>query len=396
MKITTTLLLIVCFCRQSFAQSVSLSNDGSQPHPSAILDLKSSNKGILLPRVSLTSTVDSITIPHPEKSLLVFNNNEQLETGLGFYAWAGDHWELILSVGNKFVKGENRFLIMVDGISREFYVNVPESYNDTVKTPVVFMLHGTGATGKKFYKESGWVELGNEQGFITVFPTSQTLHVIDDGLAKWTTKWNVFPDVDWTFYPGASGKDDIKFFKKIIQELKSRFNVDTSRIYMDGFSSGGQMASKCAIEMSDIFAAIVSNAASFKLDTIYVPKRKLPVMFQLGNKDYGHGVHLPQSPMSHFEASLNDPNMRNGFVARAHVRNFGLHPVYTITGDTNSVRIATYSSLTGDTLNFFKFVYIKELGHKYPTEENFEPETYNLNIIACKDHWAWFKLYRKP
>lgn len=42
------------------------------PHPSALLDLNSSNKGLLLPRVPLLSTTDVATIPNPASGLMVY------------------------------------------------------------------------------------------------------------------------------------------------------------------------------------------------------------------------------------------------------------------------------------------------------------------------------------
>ncbi|PZU82440.1 MAG: hypothetical protein DI529_14525 [Chryseobacterium sp.] len=43
------------------------------PHSSAILDITSTNKGLLLPRVNLTGTNDNTTIANPANGLLVFN-----------------------------------------------------------------------------------------------------------------------------------------------------------------------------------------------------------------------------------------------------------------------------------------------------------------------------------
>ncbi|CAI8715247.1 hypothetical protein [Chryseobacterium sp. IT-36CA2] len=43
------------------------------PDPSSILDIKSSNKGLLIPRVALTGKNDLTTIPNPANSLLVYN-----------------------------------------------------------------------------------------------------------------------------------------------------------------------------------------------------------------------------------------------------------------------------------------------------------------------------------
>ncbi|UKB77665.1 hypothetical protein [Chryseobacterium sp. MEBOG07] len=43
------------------------------PDPSSILDIKSTNKGILIPRVALTGKTDVTTIPNPAHSLLIYN-----------------------------------------------------------------------------------------------------------------------------------------------------------------------------------------------------------------------------------------------------------------------------------------------------------------------------------
>jgi predicted esterase len=379
------ILLITILCNAN--AQVAISSNGSQPHPSAILDLKSSNKGVLLPRVSLTSTTDSITIPHPEPSLIVYNTNPQLEAGLGLYIWAGDHWGLVISAGNKYIKGKNRFTTLVDGDTREYWVHVPTLYDSTVAVPLVFMLHGT----------SGWKELGEEENFISVFPSSWRYKIYDfaDSVIKNTTKWNTVPDADWTFVPGYTGRDDIKFLKKIILEMRAKFNIDTSRIYMNGFSNGGQMASKCAIEMSHIFAAVASNAATFFRDTVYVPQRKLPVLFQIGNEDYGPGNTGPAVPLDTFNYLISTPNLpfwtKYYKKARRYIENFGLDSVHAISGDTESAMIAGYHSLTNptDTLNVFRYVFVKGLAHQYPNGDNHWME-------AARLHWAWMRRYRKP
>ncbi|MCE6990090.1 hypothetical protein [Dyadobacter sp. CY323] len=61
----------------------------ASPDPSAALDIQSTNKGVLLPKVSLTSITDKTTIVSPATSLLVFNTNNVLPNGTGFYFNAG-------------------------------------------------------------------------------------------------------------------------------------------------------------------------------------------------------------------------------------------------------------------------------------------------------------------
>jgi len=55
------------------AQSVGINSNGSLPNNSAMLDVSATNKGLLIPQVTLTSTTDATTIELPATSLLVFN-----------------------------------------------------------------------------------------------------------------------------------------------------------------------------------------------------------------------------------------------------------------------------------------------------------------------------------
>ena len=97
----TVLSLVFCsiIFSQVFSQSVAINNDGSQPNAGAILDIKSTNKGLLIPRVNLTSETDVSTIPSPVNSLLVFNTNAALPDGVGFYFWNGNNkWSKLATV----------------------------------------------------------------------------------------------------------------------------------------------------------------------------------------------------------------------------------------------------------------------------------------------------------
>jgi polyhydroxybutyrate depolymerase len=361
------------------------------PDTSAILDISSSNKGVLLPKVYLLSIYDSITVAKPALALLVYNTNQNLYDGAGYYIWNGKNWDILFSTGNVFKRGKNRYTTIVDGDEREYYVHVPREYNNLQPTPVVFMLHGTTGTGDIFYNISGWKEVGDDENIITVFPSSWKYLINDGGEIKHQTKWNVTPDCEWTLLPGQTGRDDIKFLRKIILELRLRFNVDTNRVYLEGFSNGGQMAAKCAIEMSDKFAAIAENAGSFYLNNItYNPHRKLPILFQIGNEDFGPGVALAPVDLSLFDTLLRTPGNFYYNVKWAHIRNFQLDSVYTLTGNDFSARVADFHGpVLTDTLNVFKMVYVKGLRHIFPNGENHWME-------AARSHWIWMRRYRKP
>jgi hypothetical protein len=60
------------------------------PHVSAVLDINSNDKGLLIPRVYLTGINDSVTITSPAASLLVYNTNTNMPGGKGFYFNSGN------------------------------------------------------------------------------------------------------------------------------------------------------------------------------------------------------------------------------------------------------------------------------------------------------------------
>ncbi len=281
--------------------------------------------------------------------------------------------------------GKNRFTLTIDGTEREFYVHVPGGYDGKTAYPVVFMLHGTSGDGEKFYNESGWKEVGQAEGIITVYPSSGRYCIIDpvDG-QKTTTKWNTPPDADFTFCAGEKPLDDIKFLRAVIDDLNRRMLIDNKRIYLVGFSNGGQMAAKCAIEMSDVLAAVVESAGSFYLDSVtYTPKRKLPVTFQIGNDDWGPGNEGPDLPLSEFDSLLKYPDFKYYRVSQAHIRNFGLDPNYTITGDTSTAVVARFVSNSGLSDNIFQFIMVKGIKHSYPD-------------FAAESNWNWLKQFSLP
>jgi hypothetical protein len=92
MKKITLLLLSLLLAAGSYAQSVGINADGTAPDGSAMLDVKSTDKGMLIPRVALTGTTDVTTISSPATSLLVYNTATAGDVTPGFYYWDGSSW----------------------------------------------------------------------------------------------------------------------------------------------------------------------------------------------------------------------------------------------------------------------------------------------------------------
>jgi len=97
-KLNVALLstLLVLFSLNGISQ-VGINPSGSSPHPSAMLDVSASDKGLLIPRVSLIAVGDNLNpINNPAQGLLVYNLNSTLNDG--FYVWTGSSWSALATM----------------------------------------------------------------------------------------------------------------------------------------------------------------------------------------------------------------------------------------------------------------------------------------------------------
>lgn len=155
---------------------------------------------------------------------------------------------------------------------REFAIDIPQSYSDDGEPmPLIFVLHGAGGSGNGIRSFSGFSELGEEMGFISVFPSG-----MGGG-------WN-----DGRPDPGLAAIDDIGYFNHVIRLLTNSLNIDENRIYATGHSMGGMMSFRLGCNLPQYFAAIASVASTMPL---YIQAEcdaapPLPVLLIQGTDDH--------------------------------------------------------------------------------------------------------------
>ncbi|PCI94430.1 MAG: hypothetical protein COB15_14210 [Flavobacteriales bacterium] len=95
LKKTALILLLLSFSSVVYTQNVGINSSGAAPSGDALLDIVSTTKALLIPRVNIINlaTIDPITGGSTE-SLLVYNTN--LTTGKGYYYWDGSQWVKLL------------------------------------------------------------------------------------------------------------------------------------------------------------------------------------------------------------------------------------------------------------------------------------------------------------
>ena len=162
--------------------------------------------------------------------------------------------------------------IQHDGITREYTLYMPESYNGSTKVPLLFNFHGHGSKIKDLIIVADMRSVAEANNFILVYPQGSLLNGF--------SHWNACP-------PGGDNKsnaDDLGFIESLIYGLLSDYNIDMERIYVAGYSNGGMMAYGLANYKSNLIAAVASVSGAM-LDCTGPTNHPMPVVHLHGTAD---------------------------------------------------------------------------------------------------------------
>jgi hypothetical protein len=95
-KLLFVLFSVLLLVPGLMAQNVGINDDNSSPNSSAMLDVNSTTKGLLVPRVALTGTSSASPVTTPATSLVVYNTASTSDVTPGFYFWSGSAWIRVL------------------------------------------------------------------------------------------------------------------------------------------------------------------------------------------------------------------------------------------------------------------------------------------------------------
>ncbi len=172
--------------------------------------------------------------------------------------------------GAAITPGSSQHTLDAGGLTREYIVYVPASYDPAQPTPLVISLHGFASSDLQQVLWTQWNALADEQGFIVVYPQGT------GSPARWNTGQGALSaatarrargtgpmaDLLSQFFDEVK-VDDVGFFRSLIARLETDYCVDPARIYVNGLSNGGGMTNRLACEMSDVFAAVGTVAGAY-------------------------------------------------------------------------------------------------------------------------------------
>jgi polyhydroxybutyrate depolymerase len=161
--------------------------------------------------------------------------------------------------------------IVSSGRTRDYVLHVPASYDSSKPVPLVISLHGAGLWGAAQRDISRWDAVADREGFIVVYPSGGT----GNGPRIWRST-----------IEGAALTRDVQFFSDLIDKLGAEYNVDSSRIYVNGLSNGGGMSFVLSCTLSNRIAAVgmVSAAQLLPWSTCTDP-RPVPMIAFHGTAD---------------------------------------------------------------------------------------------------------------
>lgn len=154
---------------------------------------------------------------------------------------------------SKTVKEQMEF----NGRKRAYYLFVPEMLDPSKPASLLIALHGARAYGKTVIVE--WEAMAIKKGFILVAPNA----------------------LDIWFLP----PDSPNFLYALVESIKSRFNIDSRRVYLFGHSAGGIHAAVTAVLEPEYFAAVAVHGGYLPAKVFSQSNSRIPIGFWIGDLD---------------------------------------------------------------------------------------------------------------
>lgn len=174
---------------------------------------------------------------------------------------------------------------------RRYYLHTPPDMTDSGDHPLLILLHGAGDTGRSFHARLAADAITDAAGFIAVYP---------DGLeGTWTVGCGGCTPAE------GLGANDVTFLSTLVRHLARGLPVDTTRIFVGGYSQGGQLAQLFGCRSALPPAGVGSVAALIfrSVASDCQPGARFPVVVIHGDADpvmawdgYGGGANVASLP----------------------------------------------------------------------------------------------------
>ena len=180
-----------------------------------------------------------------------------------------------LFIGAQTIKAQtllNQTLVH-DGNNREYAIYIPASYDGIQAVPLLFNFHGGGGNIVDYMSSVDMRPIADTANFILVYPQA----VPDPGNGG-ATSW---------MHKAPTTFDDVPFVEAMIDVIAAEYMIDDNRVYVCGYSLGGEFTYELACSLNNRIAAAGAVARTMQGETFNncAPQHPTGVLTILGTAD---------------------------------------------------------------------------------------------------------------
>jgi polyhydroxybutyrate depolymerase len=266
-----------------------------------------------------------------------------------------------------------------DNKVRSYSIYVPDMYyTENKAVPLLLGLHGFGDNISNF-KNICMSDIADTANYICVYAEALPDPVLG------ANAWNSGASTGFVVV-NHTAKDN-GFLNALVDTVISRYTIDTTRMYVFGFSFGGFMTNRLGVENSDRFAAIASVSGLKGNSVTALPQKPLPYLHFHGTSDATIGYYgtstlgfLPGLGMSaentaKFWATQNQCNLTPVIDTMPNLANDG----------KRFVRFTYSNGLENSKVVFYKVINGEHSWYGLPSND----------ISYCQTIWEFFRQYSR-
>ena len=207
------------------------------------------------------------------------------------YASAGPSFECHFPMQGPLQPGISSRVVMSGGIERCYLIYVPSGYHAEQPAAIVFALHGFASNAATFRAAAGWEPIADHEHFLVIYPEGSAFPL----------RWNIGPIANIPMI------DDVQFIRDVITQVNTIAAVDPLRIFVSGFSNGGQMTHRIACALADQVAAVgIVDGLDSGMLLPCAPARPVSVMAFFGTASPLNGITYPKWFQALMNVSINE------------------------------------------------------------------------------------------
>ena len=230
--------------------------------------------------------------------------------------------------------------MMYDNENREYLIYIPQNYNNNNSPmPILFAFHGFGGYNQYFINTADFRSLADQFNFIAVYPQGL---ICGDG-----TTWNTNP-------PGGDNKcsqDDIGFFSALLNEISGNYNIDSSKVFLTGYSNGADFSYSMACYQSSLVTAIAPVSGLMPMvdaSSECQPSHATSVMIFNGTIDYSRPYNGIDGYMMGVDQTVAYWSQYNNTDSSPQTNIVGDIENYTYLNGDNNTSVDLFKIVNGD------------------------------------------------